>query len=288
MNAVTTPVDRARTETAALRIRDLEIGYVTRDGLSSAVRGVSLDVARGEFVGLVGESGCGKSTIAQAILRVLRAPGVITGGSIELSGVDVLAADHRQLRRLRWARAAIVMQNSLAALNPVQRVGAQIGEAMTAHGGSSRTVGELLDMVGIDPARARSYPHEFSGGMRQRAAIAMSLALEPDLLIMDEPTTALDVIVQQEILLTVRRLQKEQGFGVLFITHDLPLLLRHADRAVVMRDGIVLEEATTSALRGTGGADPYTRKLLAALPRPAAKGSVPASRRGAMAEGGRR
>ncbi|MFE6735959.1 ABC transporter ATP-binding protein [Microbacterium sp. NPDC057650] len=252
-----------------LRITDLEIGYVTSTGLAPAVRGVSLTVEPGEFVGLVGESGCGKSTIAQSILRVLRSPGVITGGSIELSGEDVLAADARRLRGIRWSRASIVMQNSLAALNPVQRVGKQIAEAKKAHGGGAgRSVGELLEMVGIDADRARSYPHEFSGGMRQRAAIAMSLAVQPELLIMDEPTTALDVIVQQEILLTVRRLQREQGFGILFITHDLPLLLRHADRAVVMRDGRVLEEATTEQLRTTGGSDPYTRQLLAALPRP--------------------
>ncbi|MFD4958472.1 ABC transporter ATP-binding protein [Microbacterium sp. NPDC058389] len=256
-----------------LRIDALEVGYVVADGVAPAVRGVDLTVRSGELVALAGESGCGKSTIAQSVLRILRPPGVITGGRILLEGEDVLAMSPARLRRVRWARAAIVMQNSLTALDPVHRVGDQIDEVVRAHrrdrgGGRHRTTGELLEMVGIDARRGRDYPHELSGGMRQRAAIAMALALSPSLIVMDEPTTALDVVVQREILAMVTALQHELGFGVLLISHDLPLLTRYADRIAVMKDGLVVEETTPAELAVTGGLDSYTRRLVASVPRP--------------------
>ena len=253
----------------ALAIDNLSVGYASELGIVPAVEGVSLSIGPGEFLGLAGESGCGKSTIAQSILRLLRAPGVITGGAIRIAGHDMLTADEGKVRALRWRTASIVLQNSLTSLNPVKRIGWQLQEVLNrAKGGETarRTPTELLEMVDIDPGRRSAFPHELSGGQRQRVVIAMALALKPALVILDEPTTALDVIVQQEIFATVKALQQRMGFAVLLITHDLPLLFDVADRIAVMKDGRIVETAPVNSFRAQQQ-HPYSRLLLAATPR---------------------
>jgi len=257
------------TEQPALEISNLSVGYAGENGIIPAVEEVSLSIAPGEFVALAGESGCGKSTIAQSILRLLRAPGVITGGAIRICGNDVLSSDDDKVRALRWSTASIVLQNSLTSLNPVKRIGWQLQEVLDrAKGGETarRTPAELLEMVDIDPARLRAFPHQLSGGQRQRVVIAMALALRPALVILDEPTTALDVIVQQEIFVTVKALQQRMGFAVLLITHDLPLLFDVADRIAVMKDGRIVESATIEDFR-RNPRHPYSRVLIEATPR---------------------
>jgi oligopeptide/dipeptide ABC transporter ATP-binding protein len=261
-----------------LEIRDLAIGYRSADGDVMAVRGVDLALHRGRILGLAGESGCGKSTLAYGAVRLLRPPAVITSGSVMYNGsriagggFDVLAATPSQLRALRWREIAIVFQSAMNALNPVLRIGDQLLDALRAHLAlpdeqlreRART---MIELVGIPPTRLRSYPHELSGGMRQRVMIAMALAVEPEVVIMDEPTTGLDVVVQREILREVFALKERLGFSVLFITHDLSLLLEIADRVVIMYAGEVLESAPTDRIR-TGGAHPYTRGLLSSFPR---------------------
>jgi oligopeptide/dipeptide ABC transporter ATP-binding protein len=263
---------------ALLEIRDLSIAYRSNDGDVMAVRGVDLALHRGRIIGLAGESGCGKSTLAYGAVRLLRPPAVITGGSVIYNGsripgggFDVLAASPSQLRALRWREIAIVFQSAMNALNPVLRIGDQLLDALRAHlslpeeelRDRART---MIELVGIPKTRLRSYPHELSGGMRQRVMIAMALAVEPEVVIMDEPTTGLDVVVQREILREVFSLKERLGFSVLFITHDLSLLLEIADRVMVMYAGEVLESAPTDRVR-TGGAHPYTRGLLNSFPR---------------------
>ncbi|CDP51210.1 Dipeptide transport ATP-binding protein DppD [Devosia sp. DBB001] len=257
------------TDLPALEISRLSVGYAGENGIIPAVEDVSLSIAPGEFVGLAGESGCGKSTIAQSILRLLRAPGVITGGAIRISGNDMLALDDDKVRNLRWNTASIVLQNSLTSLNPVKRIGWQLQEVLDRAKGietARRTPAELLEMVDIDPARLRAFPHELSGGQRQRVVIAMALALRPALVILDEPTTALDVIVQQEIFVTIKALQKRMGFAVLLITHDLPLLFEVADRIAVMKDGKIVESASIADFLAHPR-HPYSRMLMDATPR---------------------
>ena len=260
-----------------LDIRDLSIAYRSPDGDTRAVRGVDLALHAGSIVGLAGESGCGKSTLAYGSVRLLRLPAVITGGSVTYHGrriaggtFDVLGATAPQLQTLRWREIAIVFQSAMNALNPVLRVGEQLLDALRAHTPApeeqqrARAV-EMLELVGIPAARMRSYPHELSGGMRQRVMIAMALSVEPEVVIMDEPTTGLDVVVQREILRQVFELKDRLGFSVLFITHDLSLLLEVADRVVIMYAGQVVESAPTSELRA-GAAHPYTRGLLGSFP----------------------
>ncbi|WP_051960618.1 dipeptide ABC transporter ATP-binding protein [Devosia riboflavina] len=249
----------------ALEITNLSVGYATEDGIRTAVDKVSFSIAPGEFMGLAGESGCGKSTIAQSILRLLRAPGVITGGEIRVAGHDMLTANSDRVRELRWHTASIVLQNALTSLNPVKRISAQLKEVLE-RGGGTKTPAELLEMVDIDPSRLSAFPHELSGGQRQRVVIAMALALSPQLIILDEPTTALDVIVQQEIFVTVKALQKRMGFAVLLITHDLPLLFDVADRIAVMKDGKIVETASTATFR-QHQEHPYSKALLSATPK---------------------
>ena len=234
-----------------LDIRDLSIAYRSHEGDTRAVRGVDLALHPGSIVGLAGESGCGKSTLAYGSVRLLRPPAVITSGSVTYHGrriaggsFDVLGATTPQLRALRWREIAIVFQSAMNALNPVLRIGEQLLDALRAHTPApeeqlrARAV-EMLELVGIPPARMRSYPHELSGGMRQRVMIAMALSVEPEVVIMDEPTTGLDVVVQREILRQVFELKDRLGFSVLFITHDLSLLLEVADRVVIMYAGQV-------------------------------------------------
>ena len=234
-----------------LDISDLVVEYGRGGGPVRAVNGVSLTLHRGEILGIAGESGSGKTTLAYAMTRLLRPPGVITAGEVlyyPAGGppVDVLDMSDRQLRQFRWAEIAIVFQSAMNALNPVLSVRAQILDVLAAHGGGPGNdpmsrVSELLRLVGIPPDRAQAYPHELSGGMRQRAMIAIALALEPEIIVMDEPTTALDVVTQRQILAEISRLQERLGFSVVFITHDLSLLIELADRIAVMYAGRVVE-----------------------------------------------
>src|SRR5438874_3721378 len=263
-----------------LEVKNLNVDYLASSGTVHAVTDVSFTLRRGEILGLAGESGSGKSTLAYAITRLLRSPAVITGGEIlyypraDLAGdtsdvsitpllrvgkrrraktgslsnaeLDLLQLSERQLRSLRWNEMAIVFQSAMNALNPVMRVGEQIMDVLRTHrpgmGQDSRQqrARELFELVGIAPDRLRSYPHELSGGMRQRAVIAIALALSPEVLIMDEPTTALDVVVQREILTEIMRLREKLDFSVIFITHDLSLLLELADNVAIMYAGRIV------------------------------------------------
>lgn len=253
-----------------LSVRDLRVEYLTEAGPVTAVDGVSFDIARGQVVGLAGESGSGKSTIAQAILRTLRPPGVISGGQVHFAGRDVLAMSDDELRRFRWKHVAMVFQSAMNVLNPVLTIGEQLTDVMHAHervspAAARDRAASLLGRVGISSSFSSSYPHQLSGGMRQRVAIAMAMALEPELLIMDEPTTALDVVVQREILQQIGELRGEQGFSILFITHDLSLLFQFSDVLGICYAGRLCELGTSAALLSQPQ-HPYTRGLLDSFP----------------------
>ncbi|WP_350280968.1 ABC transporter ATP-binding protein [Kribbella sp. HUAS MG21] len=260
---------------SVLSIENLSIDYLAETTVH-AVRDVSLTLERGEILGLAGESGCGKSTLAYGITRLLKPPAVITGGRVVFSsreGYDVdlstLAGD--DLRAFRWDKIAMVFQGAMNSLNPVLRIAEQLEDVFVTHrpelGKAERRerCAELLERVGVDRDRLRAYPHELSGGMRQRVMIAMALALEPQVLIMDEPTTALDVVVQREILREITRLRSELGFAVVFITHDLPLLLEISDRIAVMRAGVIVELDDALTLYSQPK-HPYTKRLLSSFP----------------------
>jgi oligopeptide/dipeptide ABC transporter ATP-binding protein len=270
-------------ERPVLDIRGLSINYRTEVGSDvRAVRNVDLALNPGKIVGLAGESGCGKSTLAYGAVRLLRPPAIVTAGSVIYNGrrlsaehpdgFDVLAASDAGLKQIRWREIAIVFQSAMNALNPVIRIEDQITDGILAHMPVSKEQAhdravELIEMVGITPERLRAYPHELSGGMRQRVMIAMALAVDPEVVIMDEPTTGLDVIVQKEILAEVLQLKERLGFSVLFITHDLSLLLEIADEVMVMYAGQMVEAAPTTDVRSGGGVHPYTRGLLGSFPR---------------------
>ncbi|GIG25777.1 ABC transporter ATP-binding protein [Cellulomonas denverensis] len=258
-----------------LSIEDVSVDYLV-DPPVHAVKHVSLDLYRGEILGLAGESGCGKSTLAYAITRLLKPPAVIDDGRVvfhsrEGYAIDLSTLDGEDLRAFRWDKVAMVFQGAMNSLNPVLRIQAQLEDVLTTHrpqlskAERRRRCAELLESVGVDADRLRAYPHELSGGMRQRVMIAMALALEPQVLIMDEPTTALDVVVQREILREITRLRAELGFAVVFITHDLPLLLEISDRIAVMRAGEVVELADAVTLY-TAPQHDYTRTLLGSFP----------------------
>ncbi len=254
-----------------LSVRDLRVTYRSSAGPVPAVRGVSFDVDEGETLGVAGESGCGKSTMAMALLRLLP-PGTTTEGQILLDGEDVLAMKAGRLRAVRWAGASVVFQGAQHALNPVQRIGDQIQEAIAAHvnragtGGRAKgRVADLLELVGLPGRRADDYPHELSGGQKQRVMIAMALACDPRLLIADEPTTALDVMVQAQVLALLAQIQAERGLAMIFITHDLSVLTHVAKRLAVMYAGRVVEEGPADELF-THSTHPYTRALSSAFP----------------------
>jgi len=268
-----------------LSIRDLCVDYITDTGPVRAIDGVSLDVMPGEILGIAGESGCGKSTLAKAILRILPPPAVISGGRIDFQGRDVLRMDESELRAMRWRRISMVFQSAMDALNPVTTIGEQIVDTLAAHGVTSNErararAEDLLEMVDIRRSGFDSYAHQLSGGMRQRVGIAIALALEPSLVILDEPTTALDVIVEREILSKIKALQREQGFSVIFITHDLTRMLQVSDRVAVFYAARLAEVAPSETLRSDSH-HPYTRGLLRALPSVSGGGQDPLSIPGA-------
>jgi peptide/nickel transport system ATP-binding protein len=263
------------TDDELLTVTGLSIDYLAATTVH-AVRDVSFTLRRGEMLGLAGESGCGKSTLAYGINQLLRPPAMITSGSVVFhdragEDIDVLALAGKSLRAFRWDKVSMVFQGSMNSLNPVISVRAQLEDVFTAHRPDmSKTerrsrAGDLLDLVGVERRRITSYAHELSGGMRQRVMIAMALALEPQLMIMDEPTTALDVVVQREILAEIERLRSELGFAVIFITHDLPMLLEISDRIAIMRDGEILETGAPEDIF-FAARHPYTRTLLNSFP----------------------
>ena len=252
-----------------LAVHDLEVTYKTQAGPIPAVRGVSLDIAPGEVLGLAGESGCGKSTVVNAILRLLPA-GTTVSGEVLLNGEDVLTMKPGRLRAVRWTGASVVFQGAMHAMNPVQRIGDQLAEAIVLHGQAGERealvrVGDLLEQVGLPPRRLRDYPHELSGGQKQRVMIAMALACSPSLVIADEPTTALDVMVQAQVLSLLNRLQRELGLAMLFITHDLSVLVEVCDRLAIMYAGRIVEEGPSASVFAAP-AHPYTEALAAAFP----------------------
>jgi peptide/nickel transport system ATP-binding protein len=264
------PVEAPAVPETLLELRGLAVEYGAGARRVRAVDGVDLEIRRGEILGLAGESGCGKSTIAHAALQILRPPARVASGSVLFRGEELVGRSVGELRRYRWRNVSLVFQSAMNALNPVMRVGDQFVDMMRAHERISRRAalaeaGSLLELVGIDPRRVRAYPHELSGGMRQRVIIAMALALRPELVILDEPTTALDVVVQREILQEVRELQRERGFAVLFITHDLSLLLEVAHRIAIMYAGELVETAPAERL-SREALHPYTQGLLASFP----------------------
>jgi peptide/nickel transport system ATP-binding protein len=269
---------------ALLHVAGLRVSFATEAGEVRAVDGVSLSVARGEVVALVGESGSGKSTVGLTLMGLTRRLGARTAGTAALEGRELLGASERELRSLRGRRMAMVFQDPLSSLNPVQRVGWQISEQIRAHqplvsgAQALEQAVELMDRAGIDDARSRvrAYPHELSGGMRQRVMIAMALSCEPGLLIADEPTTALDVTTQAQILTELRELRERTELGILFITHDLGVVADVADRILVMRSGRLVEQGEANAILHAPQ-HPYTQSLLAAYaPRPVRASSITA------------
>ena len=253
-----------------LELRDLSVTYRTEGGPVPAVRGVDLVIEPGDTVGLAGESGCGKSTIAGAVLRLLPASTEVTG-QVLLDGEDVYAMKPGRLRAVRWTSASIVFQGALHSLNPVHRIGPQIEEAVLQHAAKPSTAAararaaELLERVGIPAARADAYPHQLSGGQRQRVLIAIALACEPKLLIADEPTTALDVMVQAQVLELLAELQRDHGLAMLFITHDLSVLAQVCSRLAVMYAGRIVEEGPSAEVLASPQ-HPYSRALAGAFP----------------------
>jgi len=257
-----------------LQVKGLKTYFFTDDGVVKAVDGISYDVQPGEIVGLVGESGCGKTVSALSILRLIPdPPGKIVGGEIIFEGADLLKANEKAIRHIRGNRIAIIFQEPMTSLNPVLTIGRQITESlelhlrMDHHSATKRAI-ELMEMVGIPEAEARisDYPHQFSGGMRQRAMIAMALSCNPKLLLADEPTTALDVTIQAQILELLTRLTRELGTAVVIITHNLGVVARYADRVNVMYAGKIVEAAVARELYGNPH-HPYTLGLLKSVPR---------------------
>ena len=257
-----------------LEVKDLKTEFRTQDGVVHAVNGVSFTVDEGETLGLVGESGCGKSVSVLSVMRLIpHPPGKITNGQVLFQGRDLLQVDDEEIRSVRGNKIAMVFQDPMTSLNPVLTIGTQIGEALELHLGMTKEQArkrsvELLKMVGIPEAEGRldDYPHQFSGGMRQRVMIAMALSCSPQLLIADEPTTALDVTIQAQIVDIVKRLKNELGMAIIWITHDLGVIAGLADRINVMYAGFVIETAPVKEIFGNP-LHPYTLGLLTSIPR---------------------
>ena len=253
-----------------LDVDGLTIDYLAQAGDVRAVDHVSFTVAAGEFLGIVGESGCGKSTLLFGVAQLLSPPGEVVGGQVIFRGRDMVRLTQGELRHMRWRDYSVVMQSAMNALNPMKSIGAQFKDALVAHGKMSsaevrdRSV-EVMNLVGIDPAHLNSYPHQLSGGMRQRAMIAMALLYTPQLVIMDEPTSALDVVAQQSLMNKVRDLQRQLGFAVIFVTHDMSVVRRYSDRVMVMYAGQVAEAVRTETMFERP-LHPYSRGLMNAFP----------------------
>ena len=256
---------------AALRVEDLRVSYRTGRGPVLAADGVGFSIGRGECLGLVGESGSGKSTTAMALMRLIRPPGRIESGRVWLGGQELLGLSEEEMRQVRFARVSLIPQGAMNALNPVMRTGDQIADTITAHeGGLSRAglegrVAELLAMVELEPAAARAYPHELSGGMKQRVCMAMAVALGPEVIIADEPTSALDVVVQKRVMETLRQLQEELDAALLLVGHDMGLMAQCVDRIGVMYAGRLVEEGGVGEVLKSP-LHPYTQLLVASLP----------------------
>jgi len=272
---------------ALLEVEGLRTQFATRAGVVRAVDGISFAIERGEVLGLVGESGCGKSVTSLSIMRLVPPPGAVVAGRVSLEGEDLLDKDAEAMRRVRGARIAMVFQEPMTSLNPVFTIGDQIAAAVLAHAGGSRhaaweRAAEMLDLVHVPSPRqrARDYPHQFSGGLRQRAMIALALAPGPQLLIADEPTTALDVTIQAQILDLLRRLQAERGMAVLLITHDLGVVAELCHRVAIIYAGRIVEMAPVASIFGSP-LHPYTRGLLRCLPHPSRFGQPLSSIQGA-------
>jgi peptide/nickel transport system ATP-binding protein len=257
-------------EGSVLSVRDLIVDYTMERGTVRAVDSVSFDLDPGEFLGIVGESGCGKSTLLFALAQLLAPPAAITGGSVTFRGQNMVGLTDRQLASVRWKNLSVVMQSAMNALNPVKSIGDQFTDAMRAHGVTAKAEiadrsAEVLKMVGIDPVHLRSYPHQLSGGMRQRSMIAMAMLLSPDLVIMDEPTSALDVVAQRSLMVQIKELQERLGFAVVFVTHDMSLVSHFSDHLMVMYAARVEEFGPTRQVFDTPK-HPYTIGLLEAFP----------------------
>ncbi len=263
-----------------LQVRNLKIYYYTYEGVVKAVDGVSFNIERGEALGIAGESGCGKSTLAYGLLRIVPIPGRIVGGKVIFDGTDILQLPESEFkRRYRWKRISMVFQGAMNSLDPVKNIGKQIADVILTHEENIskpeayRRATELLKLVGIDPARAKSYPHELSGGMKQRVVIAMALALNPDLLIADEPTTALDVVVQAQIINLLKDLKEKLRMSLILITHDLSIIAEIADKVAIMYAGKIVELGKMEDIY-EDPKHPYTSKLLRSIPRLRGKASL--------------
>jgi peptide/nickel transport system ATP-binding protein len=253
-----------------LEVTDLTVEYATESSDVRAVDEVSLAVEPGEFVGIVGESGCGKSTLLFAVAQLLSPPGAVVGGTVVFRGTDMVRISRGELQNMRWRDYSVVMQSAMNALNPMKTIGAQFKDTLQAHSSLStedirNRSAEVLNLVGIDAAHLRSYPHQLSGGMRQRAMIAMALLFTPQLVIMDEPTSALDVVAQRSLMTKIKDLQRSLGFAVIFVTHDMSVVSRYSDRVLVMYAGQIAEAAGTEAIFERP-LHPYTRGLMSAFP----------------------
>ena len=265
------PTRPVTAEAPLLSVRNLMVEFDSPSGPLRAVNDVSFDLRRGETIGLVGESGSGKTTTALAMLRLLPPGGRVVGGQVLFDGEDLMTLDAREMRAVRWARLAIVFQGAMNSLNPVRRVGDQVAEAVRVHEpsvgrrGATQRAEEVLERVGITRHRAHDYPHTFSGGMRQRAMIALALACNPDVIVADEPTTALDVMIQAQILELLAGLSSELGMATIMVTHDLGVVGQRCDRVLVMYGGIIAEEAEAGRLYAKPR-HPYTQALLASFP----------------------
>lgn len=253
-----------------LTVENLSTYFETGKGTAKAVENVSFSVKKGEMLGLIGESGCGKTTVAQSILRLIEYPGKVVSGKVMLEGRDLLKTSPSQMEKLRWKEISVIPQSAMNALNPVYTVGEQIMESIMIHESVSRQEAlnrtcKLLELVGIDRNRWKSYPHEFSGGMKQRVAIAMALSCNPKLVISDESTTGLDVLTQAQVIALIKKLQKEFNLSVILISHDLPMVTAICDRIAIMYAGKIIEWAGTQDLV-EDARHPYARGLMNATP----------------------